>query len=91
MRMIASSSRFCRSPKRGVLVVVDGIDGDGRLRQPVGQRLLPRRELPEAFGFQLDEAGGTDAVHQRVGGVQARREQTSRTRRIYSYSNWVGR
>jgi hypothetical protein len=32
------------------LVVRDRIDGDRRLRQPVGERLLARVELPEALG-----------------------------------------
>ena len=47
-----------------VLIVVDGVDGDGGLAQIKGQRLLARRESFEAFGLQLHEPGGPDAVDQ---------------------------
>ena len=48
--------------ERGVLVVIDGIDRDRGLGQPVNQRLLLRRELLEAFGLELDESGGAHPV-----------------------------
>ena len=47
------------------LVVDDRIDGNGGLRQPVGQCLLRVVELREAGRLQLDEAGIADALDQR--------------------------
>ena len=53
-----------QAPNR-ILIVVDRIDRDRRLRQPVGQRLLVQAERLEALGLELHESGGADAVHQR--------------------------
>ena len=46
-------------------VVDDRIDRNSGLRQPVRERFLPRVELRETGGLELDEASVTDALHQR--------------------------
>ena len=63
-----------------VLIVIDRIDRDGRLSQPVGKRLLARRELLEALRFQLHEPGRPDAVYQRpvVGPSRGQRQNKNR-------------
>ena len=47
-----------------LLVVDDGIDRDGGLGEPIGERLFAGREVAEAVGGHLDESGGADALHQ---------------------------
>jgi hypothetical protein len=46
----------------GELIVNNGIDGDGSLRQPVRQSLLAGRKRLEAGGAQLNECGVADAL-----------------------------
>jgi len=59
----------------GELIVDDGVDGDGRLRQPVRKRLLASVETMKAIGFELNESGGSHANHaglRRVSGSRLR-------------------
>ena len=49
----------------GILIVVDRVDGDGCLGQPVRQSLFLEGERLEALGFELHEARSADALHQR--------------------------
>ncbi len=53
----------------GELVVNDGVDGDGSLRQPIGQCLLARRQRLEAGRVQLNEGGVADAFDEDVAGL----------------------
>src|ERR1019366_8113880 len=53
----------------GELVVADRVDGDGRLRQPIGQCLLARRQRLEAGCVQLNEGGVADALDEDVAGL----------------------
>ncbi len=55
---------LAQAPDR-ILIVIDRVDGDGCLGQPVRQRLLLQAERLEALGFELHEPGGADAVHER--------------------------
>jgi len=58
---------FLPQAEGGVLIVVDGVDGDGRLGEPIGEGLFPRRESLEALGLQLNESGGESTAPSSVG------------------------
>ena len=69
---------------RRELIVDDRIDGDRRLRQPVRQRLVPRVELPEALGLELEKPCVADALDDRA--VAGRRL----LRRLTGCHEWAG-
>jgi hypothetical protein len=53
----------------GELVIDDGVDGDGSLRQPIGQSLFARRKRLEAGRAQLNEGGVADALDEDGAGL----------------------
>ncbi len=55
----------------GHLVVDNRIDGDRRLGEPIGQRLLLRRQRAETVRLQLQKAGRADTVHSCAGRLLA--------------------
>src|SRR5579864_978305 len=61
------------------LIVNDGIDGNRGLAQPIGQRLLARRQFVETVRFELHEAGRAYALDQRTRRIRALRARRAAT------------
>jgi len=76
-------NRFLTQTEPRKLIVNDGVDGDGRLGQPVGQRLLLRSQAVEAVSLNLQECGGIDAVNQRRRGLAETGAKQKNNKRVF--------
>src|SRR5271168_4119405 len=64
MRNHELENSFLPQPEARKLIVDDGIDCDGSLAQPVGNLLLSRFEVFEAFRLDLEKSSSAGPVHQ---------------------------
>ena len=60
---------FLPQPVGRQLVVKDGINSDGCLGEPIGERLLPGSERLKAGGVELDESRVPDALDDNFVGI----------------------